>query len=87
MIRSVFELSDTGRRFFRGLTICIERFYMADKSRATNQVVKRGLVLVCQLLNRLLKRIVERYVQSKLGEGTTFKFFLPTRYKNKQDIC
>ena len=84
-----FELSDTGEGIsLEDLPFVFERFYMADKSRATNQVVKKGTGLGLSIV----KQIIEAHrgtisVQSKLGEGTTFKFFLPTRYKNKQDIC
>ncbi|WP_440895768.1 ATP-binding protein [Amphibacillus sp. Q70] len=75
----VFILSDTGTGIPKeDLPFIFERFYMADKARSKVNKVKKGTGLGLAIA----KQIIEAHggtigVQSKQGEGTTFKFTIP----------
>lgn len=75
----VFILSDTGTGIPKeDLPFIFERFYMADKARSKVNKVKKGTGLGLAIA----KQIIEAHrgtigVQSKHGEGTSFKLTLP----------
>src|SRR5690625_2101842 len=75
----IFTIKDTGSGIANeDLPFVFERFYMADKSRAQIEKSKKGTGLGLSIV----KQIIEAHegtisVQSKLGEGTIFKFNLP----------
>ncbi|MBU5594260.1 cell wall metabolism sensor histidine kinase WalK [Amphibacillus sp. MSJ-3] len=79
--RIIFMLKDTGTGIPKeDLPFIFERFYMADKSRTNVNKGKKGTGLGLAIV----KQIIEAHhgtigVQSKEGEGTTFKFILPIR--------
>lgn len=72
-----FEICDSGSGIpEEDLPFIFERFYKADKARTRGSGTGLGLAIAKNIINAHKGSIT---VHSKLGQGTTFSFFIPRR--------